>query len=334
MKFNFNNPWFTRVFSFVLAIGLFFFVNLENQTRFQSTAPTDGASITSTEIITNLPIEVNINTDQYFVSGIPDSATLRLEGPQAIIFQTVATQSYTISTPDLNALGSGEHTVQLQVEGVSESIATSVSPGFINLTIEEKVMEEYELSVVVDEDLNIAEGYELLEPSLSTNIVQLSGAASTMARIDQVVVEISSDEDSINSDLLMSAQVLVLDENGEPLNVNTNPSQVEINAPVARTTKEVPIVLREGTNGEAGYSYEVSLSNAESDTMRVRGEPEAIDDLQNFPVTVDLDGITESQVITIPLGDLPPGIEEISKDEIEIVIDVTEENNNNSRMDF
>ena len=334
MKFNFNNTWFTRIFSFVLAIGLFFFVNLENQTRFQSTAPTDGASITSTEIITNLPIEVNINTDQYFVSGIPDSATLRLEGPQAIIFQTVATQSYTISTPNLNELGSGEHTVQLQVEGVSESITTSVSPGFINLTIEEKVMGEYELSVIIDEDLDIAEGYELLEPSLSTNVIQLSGAASTMARIDQVVVEVTSSEESINSDLLMSAQVLVLDENGEPLNVNTNPSQVEINAPVVRTTKEVPIVLREGTNGVVGYTYEVSLSNAESDTMQVRGEPEAIAELQNFPVTVDLDGITESQVLTIPIQELPTGIEETNKEEIEIVIDVSEENNNNSRMDF
>ena len=333
MKFNFNNTWFTRIFSFILAIGLFFFVNLENQTRFQSTAPTDGASITSTEIITNLPIEVNINTDQYFVSGIPDSATLRLEGPQAIIFQTVATQSYTISTPNLNELGSGEHTVQLQVEGVSESITTSVSPGFINLTIEEKVMDEYELSVIIDEDLDIAEGYELLEPSLSTNVIQLSGAASTMARIDQVVVEVTSSEESINSDLLMSAQVLVLDENGEPLNVNTNPSQVEINAPVVRTTKEVPIVLREGTNGVVGYNYEVSLSNAESDTMQVRGEPEAIAELQNFPVTVDLDGITESQVLTIPIQELPTGIEETNKEEIEIVIDVSEENNNN-RMDF
>ena len=333
MKFNFNNTWFTRIFSFILAIGLFFFVNLENQTRFQSTAPTDGASITSTEIIANLPIEVNINTDQYFVSGIPDSATLRLEGPQAIIFQTVATQSYTISTPNLNELGSGEHTVQLQVEGVSESITTSVSPGFINLTIEEKVMDEYELSVIIDEDLDIAEGYELLEPSLSTNVIQLSGAASTMARIDQVVVEVTSSEESINSDLLMSAQVLVLDENGEPLNVNTNPSQVEINAPVVRTTKEVPIVLREGTNGVVGYNYEVSLSNAESDTMQVRGEPEAIAELQNFPVTVDLDGITESQVLTIPIQELPTGIEETNKEEIEIVIDVSEENNNN-RMDF
>lgn len=333
MKFNFNNRWFTRIFSFVLAIGLFFFVNLENQTRFQSTAPTDGASITSTEIITNLPIEVNINTDQYFVSGIPDSATLRLEGPQALIFQTVATQSYTVSTPNLNALGSGEHTVQLQVEGVSESITTSVSPGFINLTIEEKETGEYELSAVVDEELDVAEGYELLEPSLSTNIVQLSGAASTMAKIDQVVVEIASSEEGINSDLLMSAQVLVLDENGEPLNVNTNPSQVEINVPVVRTIKEVPIVLREGTNGQVGYNYEVSLSNAESDTVQVRGEPEAIAALQNFPVTVDLSGITESQVITIPIQELPPGIEEISKEEIEIVIDVTEENNN-SRIDF
>ena len=333
MKFNFNNLWFTRIFSLVLAIGLFFFVNLENQTRFQSTAPTDGASITSTEIITNLPIEVNINTDQYFVSGIPDSATLRLEGPQALIFQTVATQSYTVSTPNLNTLGSGEHTVQLQVEGVSESITTSVSPGFINLTIEEKETGEYELSAIIDEDLDVAEGYELLEPSLSTNIVQLSGAASTMARIDQVVVEIASSEEGINSDLLMSAQVLVLDENGEPLNVNTNPSQVEINIPVVRTIKEVPIVLREGTNGQVGYNYEVSLSNAESDTVQVRGEPEAIAALQNFPVTVDLSGITESQVITIPIQELPLGIEEISKEEIEIVIDVTEENNN-SRIDF
>lgn len=333
MKFNFNNPWFTRIFSFVLAVGLFFFVNLENQTRFQSTAPTDGASITSTEIITNLPIEVNINTDQYFVSGIPDSATLRLEGPQALIFQTVATQSYTISTPNLNELGSGEHTVQLQVEGVSESITTSVSPGFINLTIEEKEMGEYELSVIIDEDLDIAEGYELLEPSFSTNIVQLSGAASTMARIDQVVVEIASNEESIKSDILMSAQVLVLDENGEPLNVNTNPSQVEINAPVVRTTKEVPIVLREGTSGETGYSYEVSLSNSESDTMRVRGEPEVIAELQNYPVTVNLEGITESQVLTITLGELPAGIEEINKEELEIVIEVSQDNTN-IRMDF
>jgi len=330
MKINFDNPWITRILAVILALGLFLFVNIENQTRFQSDEPTDGASVNATEIITNLPIEVNVNTDEYFVSGIPDSATLRIEGPQAIIFQTVATQNYTITTPDLNELGEGSHTVELQVEGLSDNITASVSPQVVNLTVEQKQVEEHQLSVEVADDLDIAEGYEILEPSLSTDVVQLSGAASTMEEIDRVFVEISSNETDINSDILMSAQVLVLNAEGEPLNVNADPSQVEINAPVVRTEKEVPIVLREGSGQTAGYSYEVSLSNSEQDSVSVRGDPQAVEDLENLPVTVNFDNITESTLVNIPLDDLPEGIEETSRDEIEVLIDVTEENQNST----
>lgn len=330
MKFNFDNPWITRIFALILAIGLFFFVNLENQARFQSNKPTDGASINGSEIITNLPIEVNMDTDQYFVSGIPDSATLRIEGPQAIIFQTVATQNYTITTPNLNELGEGTHSVELQAKGLSDDITASVSPGVVNLTIEEKQTEEYELAVEIDEDLDIAEGYEVLHPSLSTSVVHLSGAASTMNEIDRVIVEVSSDEQEIKSDLLTSAQVLVLDANDNLLNVNADPSQVEINAPVVRTQKEVPIVLREGNGGVAGYKYELKLSNGESESLTIKGDPEAVDDLQNFPVTVNLEGITESTLVNVPVGSLPEGIEEVNQDEVEILIEVTEENQNST----
>lgn len=333
MKLNFDNLWVTRIVAVVLAFTLFFVVNLENQSRFQSTKPTDGASVNGSEIITNLPIEVNVDTDRFFVSGIPDSATLRIEGPQAIIFQTVATQSYTIATPDLNELEEGTHAVELQVEGLSDSIVSSVSPGVVNLTIEEKKMEEHELSVELDEELDIADGYEILEPSLSTNVVQLSGAAGTMAEIDQVVVEISSDDVDIKSDILMSAQVLVLDAVGNPLNVNATPSQVEINAPVVRTQKEVPIVLREGTGALVGYNYEIHLSNAEPESLTVRGEPEAVNDLQNFPITVNFDGLTETTLVNVPVGNLPEGIEEVSQDEVEVLIEVEKENNNSTMND-
>lgn len=330
MKFSFDNRWVTRIFALILALGLFFFVNLENDSRFESTEPTDGASIEGSEIITNLPIEVNIDTDRYFVSGIPDSATLRIQGPQAVIFQTVATQDYTISTPNLNDLGVGSHTVELQVEGLSDSITAGVSPGVVNLTIEEKQVEEHDLSVEIDDDLSIAEGYEILEPSLSTEVVQLSGASSTMDQIDRVVVRISSDETDIQSDILISAQVLVLDANGNPLNVNADPDQVEINVPVARTQKEVPIVLREGAGGSAEYTYELSLSNAEDDSVAVRGDSEAVEGLQNLPVTVDLDGITESTLVTVPIGDLPEGIDEVEQDQVEVLIEATEDNQNST----
>ena len=93
-----DNIWVKRIFSVFLALGLFFFVNYEDQMRFQSNEPNDGASVRGTEILTNLPIEVNIDTEQFFVSGIPDSATLRIDGPQAVIFQTVYTKLYNCDT--------------------------------------------------------------------------------------------------------------------------------------------------------------------------------------------------------------------------------------------
>ena len=240
----------------------------------------------------------------------------------------MATQGYTISTPNLNELGEGSHTIELQVEGLSDSITASVSPAVVNLTIEEKEMMDYELSVEVDEDLDIATGFELASPSLSTEVIQLSGAKSTMAAIDRVIVEISSEEENIKSDILMSAQVLVLDADGNPLNVNASPSQVEINAPVIRTQKEVPIVLREGDGAASGFKYEIKLSNAESESVVVRGDSQAISELQNFPITVNFDGITESQLITIPIESYPEGIEEVDRTEIEVLIEVTQENNN------
>lgn len=325
-----DNIWVKRIFSVFLALGLFFFVNYEDQMRFQSNEPNDGASVRGTEILTNLPIEVNIDTEQFFVSGIPDSATLRIDGPQAVIFQTVAAQNFTIATPDLNELGEGTHTIELMAEGLSNDLNSSVSPGTINLTIEEKRVEQHEVGIEINDNIDIANGFEILEPTLTNNIVNLSGAASTMEKIDRVIVEIRSDEESINSDILMLAPVLVLDVDGNPLNVNADPSQIEVLAPVVRTQKEVPIVLREGTGRASGYNYELSLSNSESESIIVRGDPEAIEELSNFPITVNFDNMTESTLITIPIETLPEGIEEISRDKIEVLIDVKNNNNNNS----
>ncbi len=327
---NLDNIWVKRIISLVIAIGLFAFVNYENQMRFSSNEPNNSASLSGSEIITNLPIEVNIDTEQYFVSGIPDSATIRIEGAQAILFQTVATQNFTIATPNLNELGEGSHQVELIAEGLSNELSYSISPSVINLTIENKVVDQYEVAIRISDTLDLAEGYEILEPTLSNNLVTLSGAASTMQKIDRVIVEVSSNEESIRSDILMLAPVLVLDAEGNPLNVNADPSQIEVLAPVVRTQKEVPIVLREGSGKVAGYSYDIQLSNAEEDSIIVRGESEAIEALSNFPITINFDNITESTLVTIPVGTLPEGIEEVSKEEVEVLIEVSGNSSNNS----
>lgn len=328
MKFDFDSPIVKRILSVLIALLLFTFVNIENQGRFQSSNPTDGASINSSETISNLPIEVKIDTEKYFVSGIPDSATMRIEGPQAIIFQTIATQNFTVSTEDLNELGPGTHSVELVAEGLSNDIKSSISPSIVNLTIEEKEVDEYELAIEIDEEIDLAEGYEIIEPSLSQNMVTISGAASTMSKIDRVVVELSSDELSIKKDILSSAQVLVLDANGELLNVNVSPQRVEILAPVVRTKKSLPIVLEEGKGKVPGYSYKLSLSEDEEENLIVHGEPEAIEELSNYLINVNFKGLTETSLVKVPIGDLPEGIEEADRKEIEVLIEVSKNETN------
>lgn len=333
MKFDFDSHLTKKVISVLIAILLFTFVNVENQTRFQSTEPTDGASISGSEIISNLPIEVNVDSERYFVSGIPDSATVRIEGPQAILFQTVATQNFTIVTPDLNELGVGSHSVELNTKGLSSDIKSSVSPGVVNLTIEEKEVREFDLSIEIDEDLDLAKGHEISEPSLSQETVTLSGAASTMQKIERVLVELSSEEVEIKNDILSSAQVLVFDEKGSLLDVNASPQRVEILAPVVRTHKELPIVLEEGEGKVTGYSYELSLATDEDESLIVHGDPKAISELSNFVIDVDFNNLTESSLVNIPIGKLPEGIEEVDRDEIEVLIEVKKDEPKNTKTD-
>ena len=51
-----------------------------------------------------------------------------------------------------------------------------------------------------------------------------------------------------------------------------------------------------------------------------------------FIITVNFDNITESTLINVPVGALPEGIEEISKDEIEVLIEVTANSESNSSI--
>lgn len=322
MKFNLDDPWFTRLVAVLSALLLFAFVNYENQSRNLSTNPTDGASITSSEIITNVPIDINIDSDQYFVSGIPDSATIRLEGPQAVLIQTTVTQNFNIVTPDLNELGVGTHQVELEVEGLSSQLNYSISPSEITLTIEEKRVEDHEISVEFDESAHLAEGFSAGEPVLSSDVVQLSGAVSTLAQISDVRVVVIPEDNGITEDLELTLNVLVLDETGNPLNVNINPQQVDVLIPVEGTQRTLPIVLRESGTPEENLEYTLEIAQGQPENITVTGESDIIEDMNNFPIDIDVSGITESTVRDIPIV-LPEGITDTNPEELEVVIRVS-----------
>lgn len=322
MKFDYDQPWLAKILSLFLAVLLFFYVSYENQNRFQTNRHNNGASVVSSEVLTNLPIEVNIDSNQYFVTGLPDSATLRMEGPQAVLFQTSVTQNFTISTPDLNELGVGEHRINLIANGLSEEISYSISPAEITITIEEKVTREYPVELEMSPDISMAEGYEIVQDEIQvdTQNVLISGALSTLEQIDRVVAYVNPTQENISEDISVAAGLAVLDAAGNPLNVNIDTQQVNVYLPVVETYKAVPIALE--AVGEKADNYKLSLDENENKKLKVKGESAALDQLNNWTVQVDISNIDQPQVVDVPIGDLPEGIEAVDREKIRVNIEL------------
>lgn len=322
MKLNIDNPWITKLVALILSVTLFSFVALENQSRIRSTSPTDGASITSSEVVTNMPIDINIDRDRYFVAGIPETATLRLEGPQAVLTQTLATQNFTIATPNLNELGPGRHTVRLIAEGLSSQLNYSIMPNELTLEIEEKRVEERNVRVEFNESVHLADGYTAEPAVLSDESVVISGAASTIDEISDVMVVVMPEGGDITEDIEMTLNVLVLDETGDPLNVNISPQQIDILIPVQGTQRELPMNLNETGSPHEDHDYSLEFAQGETESVRLTGESNVLEDMTDFAVDVDVTGITESTIRTIPIS-LPDGITESSPEEIDVLIRVS-----------
>lgn len=332
MKMNVENPWISKLIALFFAIVLFSFVAYENQSRNLSTNPTDGASITSSEVITNLPIDINIDRDTYFVSGIPETATIRLEGPQAILTQTLATQSFTIETPELDELGAGTHTIELEAEGLSNQLNYSVMPAEIALEIEEKRVEEHEVRVEFNESAHLEDGYRAEAPVLSNEIVTISGALSTMEEINDVMVVVMPEGSNITEDIEMTLNVLVLDSTGDPLNVNISPQQIDVSIPVRGTQRTLPLVLEQSGVPNEDYEYALEIAQGEPENVTITGESDIIEELRNFVIEVDVSGVTESTIRTIPLS-LPEGITETDPEELDILIRVSETGSNENETE-
>ncbi|PJH58754.1 hypothetical protein CVR97_28065, partial [Salmonella enterica subsp. enterica serovar Typhimurium] len=159
------------------------------------------------------------------------------------------------------------------------------------MTIEEKNTVTHEIDrIQFPEEDHLAEGYRVDDINLSQTNVEISGAASTMADIAEVGINIRPSSSNISSDFSIEGNITVLNENGEPLNVNVEPSQVNAEVQVSGERKELPIALEQTGTPEEGYSYELSLAEGQEDTIGVFGDNVTIQGMEEYPVDVNVSG--------------------------------------------
>lgn len=320
MEKIYNNPWFMKIVALAFAILLFTYVNSSNN-RTQTTSGFDGLSASTTDTIFDVPIVVEIDQDNYYVTGFPETVSVEISGPSSIVLNTKTTKNFDIVATDLDSLGVGTHTIELVAEGLSPQLDYNILPEEVTITIEEKKVETFSVEVEFDDSL-IDSGYKAGIPTLNYETVELTGTAATIAQVDEVKVVVN-EEEGVTEDIVQTLPILVSDAQGNELDVNLNPSEVTVNIPVNPTMKEVPIVLNQTGTADSDLNYELGISNQAATTIAVQAENGLLSNLSSYPVDIDVTGITETTTQTIDLP-LIEGVTNIDPEKIEVTITVTE----------
>ena len=293
-----ENKWVVRGLSFVISLLLFAYVYSENYGWSTSTS-NSSISTSKRETISNVPIQVNIDTDEYFISGLPETVVLTLTGPESVLVQTISAADYRIVTEDLDELGPGTHTIQLTAENLSNEIDYAITPSRVNVVIEERVAIESPVEVRFDESL-VDPQYLAGIPELSEDTVTLTGPASTISRVDSVYVTVAA-ENGLTNTVNMNTVVQVVDSGGNKLNVSVDPQEISVRIPISLYGKEVPLVIQQIGVPLEGKIYTIEVDGESSVTLT--GDRSVLADIDEVILPVSVTGVESNttQTLTIPV---------------------------------
>lgn len=319
-----RSVWFIRGISLVLACLLWVTVNLDD--NMDSNSLLDDNSIRET--MNNIPLEVRFDSEEYIVSGLPQDVSVTVEGQKSTITPVVRQKNFSIFA-NLEGLGPGTHEVTLQHSGISNQLDVQIDPEVIEVTIEEKVSDEYPVEVDFNGEADLDETLVLGEPEVEPAEVTVTGSASVMEQIAAVraIVDVGSVTETIED---AEAPVKVYDGEGNELNVLVDPNTVTVTVPVSKRSKAVPIELIPDEELAEGLVLDTVTSATEQVT--VFGSESALEGLEVLEVPVNLAEVTEDTTIEVELP-LPEGVTSVDPETIEVAITVSEVEQANNGTD-
>ena len=311
------SKWMTKksflVFlSFILTMALFVYASDLSPNRQSSSVSIQ----TTSNTIGNVPVYVDMDSQLYTVTGLPESVTLRIEGSSSSLL-TVVGNSYRVKTPNLNELGSGKHTILLQVTGLPPGVKGTVSPETVEIVIEKKATIELPVSVNVNRG-SLPGAYKNGQAMVNPARVTISGPESLVNQVENVLATVTVPE-STKADFTASVVAQAIDATGKPLAVKVEPDHVQVRIPITTNSKKVPLVLT--TTGSVGTQYTYQLKS-DIKEVTILGAQEILDRLTAIPVVIDVSQITKTTTQVVKLT-LPTGVDSVNPENISVEVVVT-----------
>jgi YbbR domain-containing protein len=313
----FQSKWFIRLLALAFAITLFIFVNVEtNSSGSESSIP---GRATQVQTMEDVPVEIEIESEDYVVSGVPDYATVTLEGTPAVVTPATFNRNFKVFV-DLVGLGEGTHSVELE-HTISEDIRVYVEPKTIEVTIEERASETYPIEVDFLNEDQLPEGYEVVSYELDYPEVTLTTSRAIMEQVGvvKIYVDLAGVDGSIQN---REVPVNVYDTQGNELQVRLDQETVVISVEFDNPSKEVPVEVE--TTGELPEDFTLLSTSANVDEVEIFAVSDILEQVDSISTeAIDLSEITESGTIEVPLV-TPEGVNTGNLETIEVEIEIEE----------
>ena len=313
----FQSKWSIRIISLVLAITLYLFVNIEANTA-QNDSRVDPGTATETQELDDIPLNIKIDAEQYVVSGVPEEVSVTLEGKSSVIAPIAHLKNFTVEV-DLTEFEEGEHTVELQAEGLPDNVTVYIEPKEIDVSIERRATQEFGVDIDFVNLDKVPVGYELGEPELTPGSVTIVSSEANIEQIAmvKVFIDVRDLKESVRNREL---PIAVYDAQGNDLSVRVEPSTVTVSLPVERPSKTVPLNIN--TKGELPDNIEIESMEGPTE-IEVFGQKDALGEMDDISTKeLDISTIEESGTVELEL-DFPEGV--IANDEVvEVEVEVVE----------
>lgn len=274
----------------------------------------------SAEILYNQKVNVNYNEALYVVEGVPEEVDVTLVGRKMDVYLA---KQYPVDgvTLDLTGYTPGSYSVGFKYEQAVSSVQYKVDPSSVNIRIYDKISITKEISTDVIHKDELDSKLNIDSIILERDDVIVKGASHKLdeVAIVKAIIDVQNIGNvNVGTLTLSDIPLIAYDEEGNKLDVEIVPAKVNATIKVTSPSKEVPIKLN-----VVGELDGVAIKSMKSsvNTVTVYGNQDAINAIDNLPVTVDVSGVKENKTYSINLTK-PTGIREISVKTITVDLEV------------
>ncbi|MFH0830697.1 MAG: CdaR family protein [Parcubacteria group bacterium] len=276
--------WLAKIIAIVLALGLWAFVV---NTGYRNAVFAEPIPVMARDVPDTLAVASDLPSIQVEVFA-PTASFQRLKAGDIQAF---------VNAADLPA---GSHSLEIKVFADDPNVRiVEVTPPFLELTLEQKKTDNFE--VKLETEGNLGQGYVADAAELRPNEVEVTGAASVIDRVDQVVVRLPLNGET--SDVARGIRPVALDDDRKEIaNLGFDPAVVDIKLPVVQAEDAKSIGIEVETSGQPAEGFFVGTITTDPTTATAEGSSKALAKITTLSTeAVDLSGATERIERTVKL---------------------------------